>query len=262
MYHHHVWRALSVALRGAIAGSALVGSLAIAAGFDGCEEHIALGVPGESGQPLCRLGYALAHDSVKKTPVWVAEHLTRERAMAQATRKDAFAPDPDLPRGERAELRDYKGSGFDRGHMAPYADFNWSAQAARQSFYLSNMVPQVGRGMNQGIWKDLESAVRLWAVRRGEVYVYTGPIYGAKFRVIGKGRVAVPAQLYKIVYDPATYESITFIMPNKALKVQDIGSYVSTVQEVERLTGLQFFSELPPDRRVQVETTKAAITKQ
>ena len=88
-------------MRGALVASALVGSLASGAAFDRCEEHVALGVPGDSGQPLCRLGYALAHDSAKKTPLWVAEHLTRERAMAQATRNDAFAPDPDLPRGQQ-----------------------------------------------------------------------------------------------------------------------------------------------------------------
>lgn len=231
------------------------------AGFEDCQEFVAYGVPGTSGDQLCRLGYAVAHDPDKKTPIWVSERLTRERAMAQATRKDMFAPDPDLVTGHRAELRDYKGSGFDRGHMAPNADFNWDPDAAKQSFYLSNMVPQVGKGMNQGIWKELESATRLWAVRRGEVMVYTGPIYEGQFRKIGKGKVAVPTSLYKIVYDPATSESVTFIMPNKALKVQDLMKYIATIEEVETRTGLSFLQEVvPEDRRNTIKRTKAAVT--
>lgn len=232
------------------------------AGFEDCQEYVAYGIPGPSGDQLCRLGYALAHNPDKKTPIWVAERLTRERAMAQATRKDMFAPDPDLHGGQRAELRDYKGSGFDRGHMAPNADFNWDPVAAEQSFYLSNMVPQVGKGMNQGIWKELESATRLWAVRRGEVVVYTGPIYEGRFRNIGKGKVAVPTSLYKIVYDPVTSESITFLMPNKALKVQDLGRYITTIEDVESRTGLSFLSAIPEERRDSVKKTKAMITWQ
>ncbi|MDB5870665.1 MAG: non-specific endonuclease [Ramlibacter sp.] len=230
------------------------------AGFEDCQEYVVYGLPGPSGDQLCRLGYALAHDPEKKTPIWVAEHITRERAMAQATRKDLFAPDPDLIAGQRAELRDYKGSGFDRGHMAPNADFNWDADAAKESFYLSNMVPQVGKGMNQGIWKELESATRLWAVQRGGVFVYTGPIYEGQFRKIGKGKVAVPTALYKIVYDPATDESVTFIMPNKALKVQDLMNYIATIDDVETRTGLSFLSAIPEDRRQTIKRAKATVT--
>lgn len=229
-------------------------------GFEKCKEYILLGVPGLDGQPLCRIGYALAHDPIKKTPLWVIERLSRERAMAKATRKDKFAPDPDLKKGERAELRDYVKSGLDRGHMAPNADFNWNAEAAEQSFYLSNMVPQVGRGMNQGIWKELESAVRLWAVRRGEIFVYTGPIYEGRIRTIGKGKVAMPTSLYKIVYDPATQESVAFIMPNKRLRVADLMSYVTTIEEVESRTGLVFLSTIDSPTRTLITRQKAVVT--
>lgn len=228
--------------------------------FSNCQEFVQLGIPGDQGQPLCRIGYALAHDAERKTPIWVAERLTRERAMAKAERKNTFAPDPDLQPGERAELRDYKGSGLDRGHMAPNADFNWSADAANESFYLSNMVPQVGVGMNQGIWKELESATRLWAVRRGEVFVFTGPIYEGKYRKIGKGKVAMPTSLYKIVYDNATQESVAFIMPNKQLRLGDLLDYVTTIDEVESKTGLRFLSQLDDQSRAEVARKKAVVT--
>jgi endonuclease G, mitochondrial len=146
--------------------------------------------------------------------------------------------------------------------MAPNADFSWDQEAAKQSFYLSNMVPQVGRGMNQGIWKDLESAVRLWAVRRGAVYVYTGPIYESPYKTIGPGKVAVPTALYKIVYDPATYESVTFVMPNRALKVQDLMKYVTTIEQVEQRTGLTFLSLVPEERRAAIKHSQATVTWQ
>lgn len=140
---------------------------------DACKEFAKLGVPGMEGTLLCRKGYLLAHDPSRKTPIWVAEHLTHDKAGASLARTNNFQPDPDLEEGERAELSDYKGSGYDRGHMAPAGDMRWDQQAMVESFYLSNMVPQVGRGMNQGIWKDLEEKVRQWALNRGEVYIYT-----------------------------------------------------------------------------------------
>ena len=81
-----------------------------------------------------------------------------------------------------------------------------------ECFYLSNMVPQVGKGMNQGIWKDLEEKVRKWAIARGELFIFTGPVYegGAK-ETIGKNRVAVPSALYKIIYDPNKERGYSFL---------------------------------------------------
>ena len=145
--------------------------------LNNCKEYAKYGLPGENGTLLCRTGYLLAHDPVRKTPFWVAEHLSRAKASGTIERANNFQPDPNLNKGERAELMDYKGSGYDRGHMAPAGNMRWDQQAMSESFFLSNMVPQTGIGMNQGIWKDLEEKVRLWAISRGEIHIYTGPIY-------------------------------------------------------------------------------------
>lgn len=107
--------------------------------FDSCREYVKLGVPGNDGDPLCRKGYALAHNPETKTPFWVAEHLTREKASAVRARSNDFQPDPDLEEGDRAELADYSKSGFDRGHMAPAGDMRWDEQAMSESFYLSTL---------------------------------------------------------------------------------------------------------------------------
>lgn len=238
--------------------SFLISNISVARPIEDCKEYSKLGLPGQQGELLCRKGHLLAHNPQNKTPFWVIEHLTAEKAASDLVpRYNRFLPDPDLKKGERAELADYKGSGYDRGHMAPAADMHWDKQAMVECFYLSNMVPQVGKGMNQGIWKDLEEYVRKWAIERGEVYVFTGPIYDRVFKRIGKNMVAVPSQLYKIIYDPYKAEAIAFIMPNEKLNSKDMPNYIVTIRDIESKTGLDFLSNLDQQVQVLIETKKA-----
>jgi endonuclease G len=226
--------------------------------LEDCAEYAKLGVPSQQGELLCRKGYLLSHSSDYKTPYWVIEHLTHEKAIANTVQRyNKFRADPDLVKGERAELSDYKGSGYDRGHMAPSADMKWDEQAMIECFYLSNMVPQIGKGMNQGIWKDLEEKVRTWAVVREELFVFTGPVYegGAK-ETIGKNRVAVPSALYKIVYDPNKGEAIAFLMPNRPLKTSEMPKYIVSVRDIEEITGLDFLSVLDKETQDTIEMKK------
>lgn len=233
--------------------------VAYAGPIEDCQEYSKFGVPGGTGEILCRKGYLLAHDPVLKTPIWVIEHLTTEKASGSLPRKDAFKADPNLPKGQRAEMSDYKNSGYDKGHMAPSADMAWDEDAMAESFYLSNMVPQVGIGMNQGIWKDLEELVRNWAIKRGSVHIFTGPIYeGETIGDIGKNKVSVPTHLYKVVYDARKAEAISFIMPNSKIVSSDMPKYIETIRKIENKTGLDFLSEL--DKQVQdvIEMKKPA----
>lgn len=239
---------LSFSFQGAYAGP-----------IEDCKEYSKFGVPGVSGDILCRKGYLLAHDPVRKTPIWVVEHLTTEKANGSLPRKDAFKADPNLVKGKRAEISDYSNCGYDRGHMAPSADMAWDKEAMAESFYLSNMVPQVGIGMNRGIWKDLEERVRKWAIKRGSVYIFTGPIYeGETIADIGINKVAVPTHLYKIVYDARKSEAISFIMPNSKLISEDMPKYITTIRDVEKQTGLDFLSELDIQVQDVIELKKAA----
>jgi endonuclease G len=223
-----------------------------------CSEYAKYGIPGSNGTLLCRKGYLLAHDPNRKGPIWVAERLTREKVGVSLDRSNDFRPDPDVEVWERAEISDYKGSGYDRGHMAPAGNMRWNEQAMSESFFLSNIVPQTGPGMNRGIWKILEEKVRLWALSRGEVYIYTGPIYGgAELPTIGANRVTVPTHLYKIIYDPVAVDAIAFIMPNIKLKSSDMPVYIVTIREVEEKTGLNFLSRLKEQVQEVLESTKA-----
>jgi len=232
---------------------------ALAGPLEDCAEYAKYGIPSEDGKLLCRTGYLLAHDGDFKTPIWVAEHLTKEKILEKLPRKDSFRPDPDLSPGSRAELADYKGSGFDRGHMAPNADFGWSAEAQSESFLLSNMVPQ-NPNNNQRIWAALEGYVRDWAIARGEVFVYSGPVYidDKAGKSIGKNEVGVPDFLYKVIFDPKKKEAIAFLMPNEALDPNDLAGYIIPVRDIEYVTGLNFLSKLPRKEQNRIEKVMPA----
>lgn len=214
-------------------------------GSGACGDKFAFGQPtvtgeGDNARLLCRQGYAALHDPDLKVPLYVAERLTEGDADGSVPRADDFEPDPDLPPGERAELSDYRGSGFDRGHMAPAADFSDDETEMQQSFYLSNMVPQNGV-MNQGIWAGLESAVRACARNVGDLYVITGPLFDGAARTIGDNRVAVPSGLFKIVIDREANAARAFVMPNRALRnTSNFARYEADVAGIERETGLDF----------------------
>lgn len=233
---------------------------AYASPLEDCAEYAVLGLPSDDGTLLCRTGYLLAHDGDFKTPIWVIQRLTKEKALLRLPRKESFKVDPDLKKGERAEITDYKGSGWDRGHMAPSADFGWSAQAMAETYYLSNMVPQDGKN-NSGIWAQLEAHARDWAIVRGEVFIYTGPIYDDDFakRTIGKNHVGIPDKLYKIVYDPKREEAIAFIMPNEYIPPKDLPNYAVSVRDIEYITGLNFLSALPRKTQNRIEKAKPGM---
>ncbi len=239
--------------------SLLLHTVVSAGPLDSCQDYVKYGVPGDKGDLLCRTGYALAHNPARKTPDWVAEHLTREQASSSLPRSNDFRPDPDLEPGQRAELNDYKNSGYDRGHMAPAGDMRWNKEAMSESFFLSNMAPQIGPGMNRGIWKELEGKVRDWAIKRGELYIFTGPIYagGSSGKTIGANDVAVPTHFYKIIFDPIRVETIAFIMPNRALKTKDLPTYIVSIDQVETETGLNFLSNISEQIQGLVESGKA-----
>jgi endonuclease G len=157
----------------------------------------------ESSRPLCFGAFAALHSGVTRTPLYVAEHLTRasvEAARLLDTRDNRFHPEPLLPPAERAELADYRGSGFDRGHMAPSGDMG-APEDDFESFSLANIVPQSGP-LNRNGWADLESYVRDLAGRLDQVYVVTGPAYsGGSLRRLN-GRVLVPTHVWKAVHVP------------------------------------------------------------
>lgn len=182
-----------------------------------CDQFVPYGYPTltvkEDTTPLCRIAYFTLHDNSRKVPVYSAELLLPENVDGEAARKNNFRPDPNLPKGSRAENKDYVGTGFDRGHMAPAEDFRKNSVLMSQSFYLSNMVPQTP-GLNRGIWRMLEAYVQN-RVHNGEtLYVITGPIFEGQLKTIGANHVGVPSHTFKVVINKATSSVDAFIIPN------------------------------------------------
>ena len=143
--------------------------------------------------------YALSYSEDHEQAEWVAYELTATEAQGTIDRTDNFRPDPSVSTGSAA-LSDYKGSGYDRGHLAPAADMAFSPQAMSESFYLSNMSPQTA-SFNRGIWRQVEQQVRTWAVQNNSVYVVTGCIFTGRTKSVGYNRVAVPTFYYKVIAD-------------------------------------------------------------
>ena len=177
--------------------------------FKACPQFFAKGIapaipPAPKQRELCYDAFAVLHSGETRTPVFVAEKLNRQSIRdADEKRTDKFFADARLPRAERSELSDYKGSGYARGHMAPAGDMPTPAAMA-QSFSLANMVPQSPK-QNSGPWAKIEKDTRLYVSRaKGDVFVITGPVFDASSSVIGVNQVRVPSHLFKLVYDAQT----------------------------------------------------------
>jgi endonuclease G len=196
---------------------------------------------------LCFEAFAVLHSGVSRTPLYSAEHLTRDSIAAARTvaRDDSFHDEPRLPAADRARLEDYVHSGFDRGHLSPAADMP-TETAQAQSFSLANIVPQ-DRTLNRGLWSDIEESVRRFTTRRGALFVVTGAIFlGDDVRQIGGG-VLVPTRLFKALYDPATGEAGAYLADNAAGKAWRAVS----IDELQADSGIDVFPGLPARSRTQ-----------
>lgn len=190
---------------------------------------------------LCFDEFAILHSGLTKTPLWSAEHLSRDRVIdAKAIdREDVFHPEPRLPSMDRAELKDYQRSGYDRGHMSPSADMA-TVKGQDESFSLANMVPQNAK-LNRNLWKDMESTVRALTKKYNDVYVVTGPAFvGDKFLRLN-GRVIVPSHVFKAIYIPKVNAAAVWWADNSG----DGTTYeVISLDQLKDRTGIDAFPSL------------------
>lgn len=195
---------------------------------------------------LCRRAYILEHDNAAKIPAWVAYTLTRDHTVGCVKRGDNFDEDGSLKYGKRAEISDYRRSGYDKGHIANSADMSWNPSVQRQSFLLSNMAPQI-HAFNAGIWKELETNIRAWAYNRDStLLIYAGPVYGGRDKTIGANKVVVPHGFYKIVVDTETNETMAFLFPHEDAEATDLKPFLTSVAVIEKKTGITF--PVPSDK--------------
>lgn len=256
---------------------------------------LAVGASGQNGllpsdmegeQRVVHTAYTLSYNRQHNQPSWVAYLLTREHALGNLPRKDSFKADP-LVEGGSATKDDYKNSGYDKGHLAPNADMNWDKTVQQECFYMSNMSPQT-HAFNAGLWSRMEALVRDWAIEYDSIYVVTGPVLDAAtvkkcsaivrcgtpwgpcdtawdcitlvettkpFATIGKKHiVSVPKYFYKVVYCPARRQAIGLLVPHEN-RLGPIEAWVVSVDDLELVTGIDFFPELDDELEEELEST-------
>ena len=197
-------------------------------------------------------GYTVSYNKDLKIPNWVSYELTRQETKGKEKRSDNFIADP-LVKGAIATNADYARSGYDKGHMAPAADMKWSPEVMKESFYFSNMCPQHPQ-LNRRGWKNLEEKIRDWAIADSAIIIICGPIINQSSRTIGKNKVAVPERFFKVVLSPFVkpVRGIGFLFNNRQA-VEPLSTYAVTIDSIEKLTNMDFFSPLPDEIENEVE---------
>ena len=200
-----------------------------------------------------RTGFLLSYNPTWKIPNWAAYEITCKEVSGEVKRYNRFMPDPAFAQ-QSADNEDYRNSGWDRGHNAPAGDMKWDSTAMIESCYYSNIYPQ-NHDLNGGDWHKLERRVRDWACRYERVWVVTGSIVGANPEFIGPHRVVVPHAFFKAVlrYHHGQYAAVGFVMPNRN-GPHPLWESALSIDDLELLTGYDFFSNLPDDVENQIES--------
>lgn len=201
-------------------------------------------------------GFNVSFNSDNRTPNWVAWELLRSETSGETGRYNKFWQDEELE--GCPTTRDYSNSGYDRGHLCPAADQKWSRTAMVDCFSLANIAPQ-DHSLNTGAWKTLENKERQWAERDSAIVIVAGPIYEKSDTMrIGQAGVRVPGAFFKVMIAPYLDEprGIAFVYPNMT-SPGNMENYVMTIRDVEKLTGYDFFHNLPDELEESVETVSS-----
>ena len=194
---------------------------------------------------LKRSNYTISYNRNWNQPNWVAWELNKNETKGRNNRNEEFTADPDLAEAYQVESYDYSGSGYDRGHMCPAGDNHFDAKAMNESFYMSNICPQ-NHELNAGKWNDLEIACRKWANRYQQLFIVCGPIIDKRNgKRIGKEHeIIVPEKFFKVILITSTKpaRAIGYIFENNG---SDRPYKVHSIDEVEKITGMDFFPNLP-----------------
>ena len=200
---------------------------------------------------ISHVGYSLVYSEQHEQAKWVAYELTKSETNKLFERTNKFIQDP-LVKSQTANNDDYSGSGYDRGHLAPASDMGWSQTAMKESFYYSNISPQLA-GFNRGIWKRLEELMRSWAKEYGSIYIITGPILEDNLKRIGFNGVSVPKYYYKVILAGDKSKGIGFIMEGQPSK-SNLSSFAVTIDKVEDISKIDFFPNLNDEIEEKIES--------
>ena len=240
---------------------------------------------------VCRSSFYMQYDPLLKMPVSVSEVLTKSNMLfSEPPKTNPYETDPDLPTNLQASLNDYKGSYYEIGALAPTANMviydsslkaefliSINKKAKMESLFLSNTAPQVGNNFKKGIWAELEAEVRNLSLKTDTLYITTGPLFlgGQVKSYLGSSKIPVPTHFYKLITNPSNYGSVAYIIPNKEIitarsktmnpkeafycggetskRLCELNDFTVSINELEKLTGLEFYPILSPHNSVQVK---------
>jgi len=209
-----------------------------------------------TGQVVHHEYYSLSYSEPHEQAEWVAYELKASHLSRSNHERPFFEIDKSV-KTTAAHWRNYKNSGYDRGHLCPAGDRRFSKAAHDETFLTSNISPQ-RHAFNAGIWNRLEQKVRYWAKKNDGVFVITGGILEDNLKTIGDESVAVPKQFYKIVLDQTNGKTklIGFLMPHKDSNLP-LYSFVVSVDTIETVTGIDFFPELEDSIENELEASSS-----
>ena len=202
---------------------------------------------GTPEQILTRKGYTVSYNKETKIPNWVAWHLTAEHTTGPNRRPGSAWHEDMQVLAPRATLADYRDAMWTRGHMCPAGDNKWDSDAMYETFLFTNCCPQHAN-LNSGVWNQIEMSCRRWADKYGDIYIVCGPIlFRQEHETIGPNKVVVPEAFFKVVLClNGTPKGIGFVCRNTdGSRAKDF--YVNTISQVERITGMTFFPNLPKE---------------
>lgn len=207
-----------------------------------------------TGQVIHHEFYSLSYDENHEQAEWVAYELKKNHLSRNDHNRPYFEIDKAV-KTKAAHWKNYKNSGYSRGHLCPAGDRRFSKAAYEETFLTSNITPQK-QDFNAGIWNTLEQKVRYWAKKFDGVYVVTGGILTEDLPTIGKERVSVPKYFYKIILDNQDGEmkAIAFLVPHEETSVS-IYKFVTTVDHIEALTGVDFFPNIDDAKEAVLEAS-------
>lgn len=211
-----------------------------------CVAQICL--PSHNGEVVHHQYYSLSYIKEAKQAEWVAYKLTRRMLKKVVNRKDEFHNDWHLESGS-ASYSDYEN--YDAGHLCPARQMQFDCTAMYESFFMSNMSPQVP-DFNRRAWAILEKLERNLVWKRGELWVYVGPVLSPTDSVIGANKVAVPKTFYRIVYDPNKDEALAFLLPNQRI-LEPLESFVVPIDSIESITNIDFFKDFEIQHQAKLE---------
>lgn len=213
--------------------------------------------PFSLGEMISHKYFSLSYNEVHEQANWVHYKLNSSLILGTTKRNDNFRADHHVST-KSASPNDYKGSGYDRGHLVPAGDMKINALAMSESFFMSNISPQTP-SFNRGGWKKLESLIRIWGKDKESFITTAGVLNSNSLKKIGVNQVSVPNQFYKVIYIPSENKMIAFLMPNKKIE-GSLKNYVVSVDKVEEITGIDFHHKLDDGLESELES-KSEIEK-